>query len=306
MTGLPGDKAPPAQRLHAALGPEELAGVVEATTGRDREPGFLVVLGRQAQPPRPEQLKAFAEGLGLDLYSARQRLLLPAPRLLRREEVMREADRWTAWLRALGVAAFTVPEVVLPAFQVRPLRCIAIMPEALGCEMQDGSLREVAYTEILCIVHGPVSMRQTAEHTSHDILMGDVRAGHEVVRARTEEFIDLHLVSEPAALRIMQDDFDFHRTFPGRQSASGVQVRELLALLTSSSPGAQVFGEFKQVAAALGQSHEVLAQSRYLGYQLLSRGSFNLQLKTTKVIETDERGAFDLYSLLTRLQLLRG
>ena len=297
---------PVLKRYEGIISPEQYAELAEATSDTERQPGFLVILGRQEELPSSENLKSIAEGLDWDLYSTRQRLLSHAPRLLRRETRKSEALRWVSWMKALGLVGFYVQEEEFFEQEVFEITSFDLGSSRLICRGKNGSELETPLDAIICSVFGEVTEKQIREQSQHDLLMGDVSNSREVLSVKSEAIFDLHGISPLLILRFRQTLLDYPRLFPGEQMASGTQFREVFRRIREAVPHARAFNEFHRVAATLDQSWEVLSRCQNLVYNPTTRGLTKFNVRRDQVSRSSDRDAFELYSLLWRFQMLRG
>lgn len=293
-----------AERFRATLSPEAYAGLTQATSQAAREAGHFTVLGRQPTLPAPDRLKAFAEGIGVDLYTARQRLLSPAPRIFRRDSDRDNADKWVAWLRALDLVAFRLSERAFSQFF--PLPVVRFQREAggLSFEIENGKSETIRTDEVLCIVHGNLRRRDVAETDTKDFFAGSIHKDRETLRLKRETLIDVHLRDFPLVFRLAQDKLKFHLIFQDSQPGSDLLMGQSLQILKSTYPEAAVLGDFQRAADVLGQSWQIVSQNTEFAYYSYGGAPFSMNQNQRRVVSESEDDAFDLYSLLSRMQLL--
>lgn len=303
------DLPTPRSYMYRALTPEQAAPLMEAQANADAPPAHhLVVLGRQTHAPGEAIVAALAKGLAIDVYSARQRLMTPCPRVVRREANEREAQRWVAWMRALDVAGFTVPEATLRAFDPLLIRTFVAEPDALVVVLEDGGLRRIARREILCLVTGIVRERvireTTASPTGSALSGGGLPIAYEVTGQREELIADIHVLGQDAPLRLTESLLDARSLFADRPLPSISHMTEAVRMLRVAVGGVPVFDQFEAAAGALGDNWQVLSRTTDLMKRRMTASAASLQLTTTTVVGHSDRASFDLYSHLLRLQLL--
>lgn len=286
--------------------PEQYAEMARAVSDKEREPGFLVVLGHKDELPSQENLKTLADGMDWDLYSTRQRLLARAPRVLRRETRKNEALRWVSWMSALDLAGFYIPEQDLFNQQVFEVLHYELGDGRLLCFGKGDKEIEVPLDAAVCSAFGEVTTKQVREQSHHDILMGDIKNTKEVLSVKSEVIFDVHIVAPATILRFRQSKLLYPKIFPGEQMASSTQIREIYRRITAAIPAAPAFNEFHRVAASLDQSWEILSRSTHLAYNPTTRGMTKFNVRRDTVSRQSDRAAFELYSILWRFQTLRG
>ncbi len=284
--------------------PEQYADLHEAVNQRTREPGFLVALGRQATPPTQESVAAFAKALGLDTYTARQRLLAPTPRILRREDRASKAKEWVDWFRELGLRAFDFSEEMMAAQSFAALSGIYEQQGGLVFDLVEGERVEVQHSEVIAVVYGETSERVDKFQSHSGAMVGELAGKKENLSITTEAYIDIHRRTSPVSLRVAQDEFNWKSLYPDRIGQSTVLMRELLNKITTSSPTAIVYNDFARVEGILGHSEQIIEQSRYLirNWYPMVVGPVS---KETEVRKSSNRSAYQIYTTLARLETMR-
>ncbi|MBX3730284.1 MAG: hypothetical protein KF858_13975 [Candidatus Sumerlaeia bacterium] len=291
-----------AERFKATLSPEAYAGLMEATSQSARDAGQFVVLGQQESEPEPRVIEAFAKGLELDAFTARLRLIAPTPRILRREETRERADRWVSWLHALGLKGYRLSERAFNQFHPVPVVWFGVDKTGVTFELENGRRETVRANEVLCMAFGSVRSREVVETTSGDLFGGGALRRQETLRVRRDTRIDIHLAQVALIFRLSQGRLAFDRLFPDRPMGSDLLMQEVFRQMHRAFPMATVWDEFGRAGDVLGQSWQIAAQSaefRYAG--LASVGS---HLDSRRVVSESDEETFDLYSMLTRMQLI--
>ncbi len=290
--------------LRSALSPEQYARMTEVTSGREREGGHFVVLGVQWNPPSAETVKAFAEGLGYDPYMARQRLLAPCPRVLRREEHRQKAEEWVAWLVDTGLAGFAVSEERIAGFAPWPAASASHAGEILSFVHDDGTVRRIPNADVRCIVVGRVQRRTTQHKTGADIAGFFQPGTTDVLSSSVEGVIDVHTNEPGEAVRLLENSLKFG----GMSLEHGdgrARMRQVADFLAKAVPGAPVIDDFARASAALGESCQIVARSLDIDYRPAGAPMPRVGLAKSRTVEQSDASAFDLYSLLSSLQLQR-
>ena len=305
------DLSTPRSYMFRALTPEQAVPIAMAQA-REKPAAehHLVVLGRQTAAITEATVGSLAKGLGIDTYSARQRLMTPCPRVIRREDNQREAERWVGWLRALELVAYTVPEATLRAFDPMLIRTFVAEPAAVVFVLEDGAMRRTARREIVCVVTGTVRERIMRETTSSPTGSGApataLTTAYEVSSHREELIADVHVLGQDAPLRLNEALLDTRSLFADRQVPSLTHMAEAVRMLRIAVGGVPVFDQFDAASGALGDNWQVLARSTDLMRRRMTAGAASLQLTTSTLVGQSDRASFDLYSHLLRLQLLLG
>jgi hypothetical protein len=292
----------------ATTSPEQYARLTEAVSQLQREPGHLVVLGRQRTMPEAPAIKAFAEALGLDPFSARQKLLLPTPRVLRREERAGKAREWTEWLHKLGMRAFDVEETIIASQQFLLVHSLEFAPDGdLVVNLAaGGEPLVIPASDLLALVHGEVNERVDVSDSSSNPLLGEVRSGKENIRSSTEAMTDIHRRSTPDSLRIAQDSFHWQALHPGELGQSSRHARELFESLRKAFPAATVYGDFATVESVLGESERLIASSSHFWRNDLRPATSRYVVHKKSTTVRSNRTTFETYSTLARLDALKG
>lgn len=284
-----------ADRFRASLPPEAYARLVAATAHEAREVGHFVVLATQRRLPEEAEVRAFAEGLGLDAYTARQRLIAPAPRILRREESRREADRWVGWMRALELRAFRLSERAFFQFHPVVVSEIEEVPPGVRIMLAGGKVESLAPDEVLCLVRGTIHCRESREGREVRAFGPGANPQRETLRAEAIEVADLHLGRLPVIFRFQSD----------RLAGGAPAFHAAVACLRQAFPAAQEFVGFEQAAGALGPSWEIAARTTDFRYTTHGVAPAGRRAIEERIVRESDAQAFDLFSLLHRMQLLR-
>lgn len=309
MTSRDEGEASPRSYMFRALRPEDTAAALGATASGVGATAahHVVVLGMQGGNVPEATVAALAKGLRVDPYNARQRLATPCPRVLRREENEREAQRWVAWLRALELAAFAAPEAAVALPEPVGVATFIAEPDTLVFGLVDGSLRRVARREVLCLVTGTVRERMVRETVaspnSSPLAGGGLPVGYEVTHQHEEAMADVHVIGQSAPLRLTPATLDARSLFGDRPPPTLAQMAEAVRLLRTAVGGAPVYDQFEAASGALGDSWQVMERSTDLVRRRASVGA-SLQLTASTTFAQSDRASFDLYSQLLRLQRL--
>lgn len=301
----------PRSYMFPALTPEQAAPAMMAQAKAPMPVAHhLVVLGRQSGNVSDAAVAALAKGLSIDPYSARQRVATPCPRVIRREGNEREAQRWVAWMRALELVAFTVPESMVREFAPLPIRTFVPEPDALVFMLEDGTLRRVARRELLCLVVGTIherTVRETvASPTGSAMTGGGLAVGYDIAKVSEELIADIHVTGQSAPMRLTEALLDVRSLFADRAVPSMSHMSEAVRMLRMAVGGVPVYDQFAAASGALGDNWQVLARSTNLMRRVATSGAGSLQLTASTMFGQSDRASFDLYSHLLRLQLLHG
>ena len=285
---------------------ENIARMHEALANAKQQPGWLVVLGLQRHPPPTgERLAALADGLKVDAYTAGQWLRLPGPRVVRREETERQAARWAAWLQALGVRGFALEAARLSSFAPRPVARIEQAPGRLVFRDAKGAELAAGAADAFCLVVGDVRRLLRTEEETSDLFLGTVGSGGSLARAEVAHLVDIHFPGAAGTLRVDSRLLDFARLFPGQQAAPDAQMPRVLGLLRARYSAAPLRNSFAACLGALEQGRRLAGTTMEIGLCLGHPGAA-VRATRTRAYETDEQGAFSLYSALTAADELAG
>lgn len=285
-----------------ASNPEQYGALAEAVGDRRREAGHLVVLARHLDLPPEKTIAAFAEAMGFDVYTARQRLLAPTPRVLRRETSEGEARQWIDWFERIGLRTFALSEEELGKLELLPQKSLEFQKGSIAFLNGKGEATELPPNDAIALVIGEVTESTRVEQEVKSLLTNKASTGRAIVNRRVELIIDIHRRSAPQALRIRQDSFEFHRLYPDSTGASSVLVRTLAKTLGRELPSAIVFDDFKQVADILGSSRQLISNSSYLQRKGFASG---FAMQREKVTQDSTAETFDVYSALARFEVMR-
>ncbi len=303
----PADDQPPflASQYHSTMPPEAYANLVESTGDARRPPGWLVVLGQQPLLPHETYLKAFADAMALDMYSARQRLMTPSPRILRRELKREEAERWVVWLREIGLKAFAFSDAELETFDPWCAVSFILDNDKLVLRFSDDSHQEAPFSDILCLVTGKVTESQHRQIESRDLFGGVVYSRNELVGQQSSFFIDIHMASIHRVYRLSDQWFRFNEVFGDYDAPNVFKMQKLGELIASHCPAAQQYSLFDRVSESLAQSWQILSRAKNCEFRAAGRTISHFGLETHTLVEKNELVAFNLYSYLSRMQLQR-
>lgn len=291
----------------ANLDPEGGTAAAEALSrAPGRAPGFYVVLAPLSAPPSAELVEAFGALLDLDRYSARQRLLLPAPQFLRRHEQAAAAEAEATHLRGMGL-----PAVVVGDFDFQQVNLFeAVMLRAEGsrfiAEAVGGAEFSFRARDVCSICKGVLTVREVHETTRGSAFGTSQPAVSDVRRTDITPAFDVHLASEPTIVRFHGAHFDFRRLYPDRAVAVSPMMVALLEWLRSAAPTAPVFDNFDSARGHYGQATQTLAVNTTFE-RVLTRPTLVSGMTTarTRVLLEDDASAFNLYSTLSRICRLR-
>ncbi len=281
--------------------PEDYAVVADAVANKERDNGYYVVLGKTFNLPDEKYVKAFANAFHLDLYTAKQRLRVPAPRVMRRESLERKADEWASWLRAVKFFGFYFSDNDMKAHDIVYISELDSDSKELVFTDISGKSFEVPRNKVLCIVSGEVTTRRTLQKQSRGMLAGDIGHSIESRRLDSQFVIDIHLGGRNPTLRLMQNSFAYRSFYPDETQASASQIRRIRDFLLEHYKGVVYFHEFGKVVDSLGTSREIIGQSVQFLLNV-SRPGLAGRTSTSAEIVEDSSGTFDLYSFLLRLE----
>lgn len=286
----------------AEMHPEAFARIAEATSSSERSYGHLLVLASGGELPSARRIAAFAKGLRLDEFNARQWLLRTTPRVLRREETASKVREWVQWLGALGIDGFQVAEADLLAHQFVPVQGLQFTEWDLVLELAGGEAVRLPKPAVSLLVASESWERVRRERFKRAVT-GEPGAllASEVAEERTQIVIDLHVKVEPRTFRIEQDEFRWSSVFPSETGQTSVLVRRLLALLKERLPGVPCREEGMQRDALLLPTREHLASETVLQSRWLAGSS---RIRAERQVETLESNwpALTFHSLLVRAE----
>ncbi len=289
----------------SALKPEQYAHLTEITAGRDREWGYFVILGIQWELPSADIIQTFAQGLGFDPYMARQRLLAPCPRVLRREEHRTKAEEWVAWLTDLGLSAFAVSEERVAAFEPWSAVSVHDFRDELCFVHENESTRRFPKADVQCLVIGRVQ-RRTTQHTAGANVVSFLQPGtSDILQSAVEGVIDIHSREGSEPVRLLENTLKF-ANMPLEQTDNRARMRQMIDFLAAAASDAPVIDDFSRASAFLGESCQIVRRSIDLAYRPAGSPVPHMGLAHNKTIEESDAVTFDLYSLLSALQLQRG
>jgi len=288
-----------ADRIRAALSPEQYAGLVEATEGVKREPGQLLVLGARRGEISQDAVRRFAEGAGLDPFMARQKLMAPFPRVLRREDRREEAIRWMEWMREAGIPAFVVSERRVLEFAPREAAVVVCEGGRLEFASDDMPAERADPADAICIVLGQVRTRVVRQSMPDALGLGHP-GRTEVAASSVERVADVHFARDERVYRFRESTL---KSSPG--GAGVPRFRGALDALRAAAPGAVVVDGFGPATEALAESRRLVARSQELEFRPGKSFVPRVGTSRTSAYEESDAAAFDLYSLLSALQLSR-
>lgn len=285
--------------------PEQWAAMHEAVAERQREPGWLVVLALQREMPPPDSLKALADVMEWDVFTARQRLLAPTPRIIRRTPAEKPAEELAQWIRNHGLRAFAISEALLAAQKHQNAAAVYESRGELSFDDLAGNRFTRAVGDVACLVAGEITERTISENIQTGVFITEeLSAQRENLRHRAEYIIDIHFRNTPESIRLAQDTLKYKRMFPDDSGGSAVLVRHLFQRLAKTLPGIPIYNEFRRVQDVLGTSRHLISSSQYLVHNWMRPGAAtHLATQTTSIETTAE--AFMIYSTLARLETLR-
>jgi hypothetical protein len=276
--------------------------VEHAAQTSDRQPAYLLVLARQAGLPSDRKLAAFAEALHIDVFTARQWLLAPTPRVIRRESRQDRVLEWVTWLRAVGVRGFDLPEAILAEQEFTMPRALRVEGSELRLDFDDNRAEVVAIPDVVCGVWGEVQDRVQTETTTSAI-GGELLQGHST-SLTSELVLDLHRRDSPISIRIAQDHMRWSTMFPDESGQSSMHMRRLLKQVRATLRGVAIHEDFGRAEPVLGTTRELLGDSTFLRSNWLGGGGrLRLQRETTH--RESGRATFSIYTTLLRWETLR-
>ncbi len=288
----------------AAPNLEAYGALSEAVGDRRREPGHLVVLGTHRELPGEAALAEFARVMELDVYTARQRLLAPTPRIVRREDREAEAQRWVDVLSAKGLRAFRVSEEEFARQELIVQGELYSKDSHFLFERAGDARLAVPRADVACVVVGEVSERTVAVSTASQGMLAGAPM-RENLSAHAQMVIDIHLRSSPVGIRLEQDSFRFQVFDHGATGGSAILVRQLLHRLRQALPGTPFCEQFAAASMILGASEQIVSNSSYIVTSWARPGP-RMRLVNQKTVSESTVLAFDIYSALCRLETLRG
>jgi len=264
-----------------------------------------VVLSRQPNPPQPAQVEALAAELDIDPYSARQRLLVPSPTIIRREVSYDRALREVVKFTKLGIASFAVTEKVLAAITPRPARFLSKASKGFDVELADGTKEFLRAKSIILICRGTLETRVVRETEQGDPILGNVASLRETESRKNINVLDLHAPSENGFYRFSDDTFDFARLYPGRATTIGPMMQKLIQWVRDAAPGAPMWDEFDSVRGLLGVQDKLIEEGSDLRNSWFSRPFHSrLSVQRSRVILQSDEAAFQMFSALGRMQMI--
>lgn len=303
----PGDPATPGRASSTELPIRAFVTILAATSGAAAPVAHLVILSQDSAEPAEAAVRKLAALLNLDGWSARQRLLFPAPQILRRFEDRAAADTMAEALSAAGMKTFVLPESELRECAPRTICSIAPGPRSFAVTHLDGTAESIPIVDMVSIAIGQLRERIIIEHSQRSGLAGLTHGeGSGVLHEERRTIVDLHRISTGALLRLDQLELDFQPLFPGRAQGSALMMKSLLDWLRKSAPQAAVYDEFNLVSGKYSASWEVLERHTEFVAGFL-RGCFSgpSGLVDTRIIRDSELANFQLYSALARAESFR-
>lgn len=265
----------------------------------------FVVLSRQPNPPQPAQVEALAAELDIDAYSARQRLLVPSPTILRREPNYDAALRVVVKFTKIGIATFAVTESVLAAITPRGVRFITKGKGGFDIELLDGTKDFLRAKSVILMCRAVLESRVVRETEQGDPLLGSVASVRETESKKSITVFDIHAPSENGFFRLTDDTFDFGRLYPGRATTSGPMMQKLIQWVRDAAPGAPMWDEFESVRGMLGVQNKLIEEGSLLRNSWFSRPFHSrLSVQRSKVVLQSDETAFLAYSALGRMQMI--
>lgn len=275
---------------------EQFAAFQEKLSSSDAVPtagtGWFVALARQDQLPDDKRLASFAEAFGLDAFTARQRLLSPATRLLRREDSQSEAQAWVEWLGMMHLRAFIVPGGEAAAQQFAPQAAVYAGDGVLVFVDHAEKRLDVPTEAVAALVFGDVRERVTTEKERKSLLTDPRNLNVAGPVAAQQAVMDIHLRHGNTCLRLEQDKVQYSRMFPDQTGASAVLIRKIFSRVRKMVPHAPVFEGFREAEDVLG------ASLKLLGTDAVGSSIHRVFLKTSLP-------TFNLYSTLARLEAMQ-
>jgi hypothetical protein len=264
-----------------------------------------VVLSRQKHAPEPAQVAALASELDMDPYSARQRLLVPSPTIMRRESSYDAALRVVVKFTKLGIATFTVTESALAAITPRTVRFLSKASKGFDVEFLDGTTEFLRAKSIILMCRATLESRVVRETEQGDPMLGNVASVRETESKKQVTVLDVHAPSENGIYRFSDDTFDFGRLYPGRATTTGPMMQKLIQWIRDAAPGAPVWDEFDSVRGLLGIQNKLIEEGSALRHSWFSRPFHaRLSVQRSKVVLQSDEAAFQAFSALGRMQMI--
>ncbi len=285
-----------------APNPEIYGHLLERIDSTSGEPAWLVFLGLQTEMPPERRLEALAKAVGQDVYTVRQWMGGPVPRLLLREQSEARAAEWGVWLDRVGVRHFSVETRILAATPPVHVSAVYTEPGRILFERSDGVYTPVERDGVRSIAFAEVQERILAEEVVKG-LAGEMHRPGAVERVEREVVIDVHPAGAEVILRLHQHGVRYSAMYPSETGGSSVLIRRLLGTLEKAFPAARLYRDFPLAEGILGVNRGVLRDVIELRHRLLAVLSRHQAVRERTLRESSYE-TFDLYSRLVRLDAL--
>lgn len=285
---------------------DALAEIFDATQCAQEAPNndqTLLIFG-QHQPAEltPKVLKTFFKHLQWDEFTLRQRLLAKMPRPIMKFPTHSAGVKSETEFHEVGINCFLIAEKDLFEYEKIPAVLLEITEESLTIQPMVGNKKTLPFSELLCAASATVAFRsQTSKSTS-----GLIKTTHSRSLDFPQHFrvMDLHLINQKRLYRFQEEQlisvFEKQQMTIINRNGGASLIHHLSSLL----PYFPHFCGFNGNAQHLSNSLKVVSQRKNAVSP--SVGKLAHQLETQTHEEIDERPLFDLYSVLSRYDLVLG
>ena len=280
------------------LGPALYGALVERLAGRrtTAEPGWLVVLAGRQTMPDERRLTAFADAMRTDVYTARQWMLCPAPRVLRRYPSERKAREWAVWLTQLRISAFALAESELAAGECHHAAALTFGAGSITLATPDGATHRLDPGTVIALVAATLTEEFRAEESARAPHGGDLDAGRELLNRFDLPVIDIHSAGAGAWWRLVIGQVRLGGL--GEPAHTGVSMAaHVLAALRARCPAATIHQDFPAFSWPVVAPPEVLSSDTILRRVHL-RGLHGLRIESRRVVRVSNESALGVYTRL--------
>ncbi len=302
----------------------------EAATLKRKPPEAFLVVVSPSQATDAATIEAFAGEMNADPYTARQRLIRPAPWIARSYYEQAEAGAMVKRLEAMGVDSYLIKRSGLDRLEDRTAArgVREIGEEKLILLDQDGELIEVPYSDVFLIVRGrireqaerdgdmeeetpavslgkmmmgpedpnaePSALRETVSRFSVRPRAGLIRW---VMPGQSAEMVDLYRKSTPRSIRVVETEFDYSGLGTDMLPSGLLNFNRIVNAVIEKAPGVILDKSFNVVGYTL---RETPKEDKVKDELAMALGVTEGQKKIF-----DNRGFFDEHSAMIYLYYLR-
>ncbi len=265
------------------------------------EPELLVLSRKQPETFGKKGLAVLATRLNWGEFTLRQRLLAKMPRPIMKFPNHEAGLIVEQEFNTGGVNCFLLSEKALKQYEKIPAIVLALSENEIKIQPMVGNHKTIPLNNLLCAVSAKVEFR--SQTVSRTVGMFTDSVNRTVDFPEQFRVLDLHLVDQKRCYRFQEDQlkayFDLNNPEP---SESGIST--FCAQLAFSLSYFPHFHGFSGNAQYLSNSLQIVSQSRTAVAPPLGKLAHKLEIRTRE--EFDERPLFDLYSVLSRYDLVLG